>query len=493
MHLSPPLVDCPGVSDVPVCVAHLWLAVASYVLLGLMLVLAVRHLLGQEPVRRPGGGMDGRAAHACLCLLIIGAYAIIIDEGGIGDGRLGCACGAWAVSLAIVVDDMRAYRPTGSGLKLWWVLAALVAVVSLPEAVYSAASGGASAFSVARIAASVLSILMGIVAFFQPSTPPGRFAGAATPNVAVGTSTSIGDALLPTAAVAAAARAAPAPPNGEASASFASRLFFSWSWPLLKLGASRPLEHSDTFELQPRDATAHHDSRLGAAWARQPLGRGVFLRAYHEAFGAWWWSTGVLQLLKDILTLLQPPLTKQIVDYLAANGRDRPYASALLCALGYFAVAVTQAVLQTQFNWRGRRLILWTQASVGQLVYRKALRLAHDERQTFGVGPIVSYMQVDSVKLANAAAFWLHDPWSCALIISVGTAQLYSYLGPSALVGVGSIVLALPAQRAIQRRLKKYNERGASRRARSRCCRGSNSYVPKAKPGAQQSFQRDSK
>ena len=50
-------------------------------------------------------------------------------------------------------------------------------------------------------------------------------------------------------------------------------------------------------------------------------------------------------------------------------------------------------------------------------------------------------MQVDSQKLGQSAAFWLHDPWSMALIIGVGTYQLYSYLGPSALVGVGSVVL----------------------------------------------------
>ena len=54
---------------------------------------------------------------------------------------------------------------------------------------------------------------------------------------------------------------------------------------------------------------------------------------------------------------------------------------------------------------------------------------------------------MDAAKLANAVAFWGHDVWSIPLIIVVGTWQLYSYLGVSALVGVFSMVLVLPAQR----------------------------------------------
>ena len=115
-------------------------------------------------------------------------------------------------------------------------------------------------------------------------------------------------------------------------------------------------------------------------------------------------------------------------------------------ALAFFGIAVAQAFLQTQYNWRGRRLSVWTQAAAGDVVYRKALSLPYAERQRFGVGPIVSYMQVDAQKLANGAVM-IHETWSMLLVISVGTVQLYSYLGWAALAGVGSMVLVLPAQR----------------------------------------------
>ena len=72
--------------------------------------------------------------------------------------------------------------------------------------------------------------------------------------------------------------------------------------------------------------------------------------------------------------------------------------------------------------------------------------------------------QVDAQKLSNAASFGAHDTWSMLLVISVGTAQLYEYLGWSGVVGVGSMVLVLPAQRYCQRNLRKYNDALMKRR-----------------------------
>ena len=39
----------------------------------------------------------------------------------------------------------------------------------------------------------------------------------------------------------------------------------------------------------------------------------------------------------------------------------------------------------------------------GQVVYDKALRMTAEQRACFGVGPIVSYMQIDAAKIADAA------------------------------------------------------------------------------------------
>ena len=169
----------------------------------------------------------------------------------------------------------------------------------------------------------------------------------------------------------------PEPPeSGEASASFLSVLTFGWCMGVLKTGLRRPLEHTDLFDLAPTSRTRYHGSRLDRAWERQARRRstgrgGVFLLAYHEAFGRWFWVSGLLELAKDGLSILQPPLTKWIIEYLDSKGRDMTFASALLLALLYFLVAVAQSFLTTQYNWRAKRLVCWSQAGVGDVVYRK--------------------------------------------------------------------------------------------------------------------------
>ena len=92
-----------------------------------------------------------------------------------------------------------------------------------------------------------------------------------------------------------------------------------------------------------------------------------------------------------------------------------------------------------------------------EVIFRKALALAHEQRQRFGVGPICSFMQVDTTKLGNASSF-MHELWSIPLQICIGSFMLYSYLQSAGLIGVGVMCLVLPTNLLISKRLRKYNE-----------------------------------
>eukprot|EP00965_Chrysotila_dentata_P115722 3824470-Pleurochrysis_carterae.AAC.1 len=100
-------------------------------------------------------------------------------------------------------------------------------------------------------------------------------------------------------------------PNHEAGASFASRLTFSWLSPLLARGAKRPLEHADLLTLLPVDSTARNAGALGAALRLQRLrGQPVSVfGAMRHAFGAYFWTTGLMKFINDVFIFVNPVRT----------------------------------------------------------------------------------------------------------------------------------------------------------------------------------------
>ena len=478
------IVNCTSTTSVnstalPICIGPAYLAIAAVTLSVLLLGVIASSLslllfLPRRAVKPPAM----RFVHALITALIASTSLALIAKDDQAPEvywtnatpLLAIHCATWTLCCVLVLCEARVGHRAGLALRLWWLFAALVAIPVLPREVANHAHDlSSSPCAMLRLSGAVLTLLLGVLALCEPATPcddeqlapklergssTSRFGDSARQRLLPGAIGSISDAPI----VPSEDDTAPPPASGEARASILSSLYFGWCLSVLKTGLRRPLMHTDLFELMPTDRSAYHGQRLATAWRRQPNGKGVFLRAYHDTFGLWWWVNGLLEFAKDGLTLLQPPLTKLIIDYLNTRGSDMPFASAMCCAIAYFLIALAQSFLQTQFNWRAQRLVVWTQASVGDVVYRHALSLAHAERQRFGIGPIVSYMQVDAQKLAMAAAFWGHDVWSIPLVIIVGSVQLYSFLGWSALIGVGSMILVLPAQRYCQKNLMKYNQ-----------------------------------
>jgi hypothetical protein len=86
-----------------------------------------------------------------------------------------------------------------------------------------------------------------------------------------------------------------------------------------------------------------------------------------------------------------------------------------------------------QYFFRGFRLGLRSKCATGQMVFEKALALAHEERAAFGTGAIVSFMQIDAGRLSDALPY-LHLLWSGPATLIVATVMLCQFLGPSGLV-----------------------------------------------------------
>jgi ABC-type multidrug transport system fused ATPase/permease subunit len=92
------------------------------------------------------------------------------------------------------------------------------------------------------------------------------------------------------------------------------------------------------------------------------------------------------------------------------------------------------------------RMARQVNAALTSAVYRKSLRLAPASRQNFTVGEIVNLMQLDSNRLGNEFIPQMHSLWDGLYQIVGYSAQAIYYLGPSALVGIAVMIIAIPAQ-----------------------------------------------
>ena len=108
-----------------------------------------------------------------------------------------------------------------------------------------------------------------------------------------------------------------------------------------------------------------------------------------------------------------------------------------------------------QYFFRGFRQSLHVQAGIGQLVYTHSLSLAHEERNKVGSGAIVSFMQVDAAKMGDAIPY-MHLIWSGPLQLIIAVSMLYNYLGYAGLVSIVVMILMMPLNTLVGKKLGKF-------------------------------------
>jgi len=388
-----------------------------------------------------GGLVALRVFHLMCCLLLFSIYVALLCLTGSGMSTaetIATAAGAamWAPCALLVCGEMSARVHSGRSLRVWWLLNLVAACYHLYFDLKTAANEWPSPKLEIwlRLIGFAPSALLGIAAALEPDSP-NDLAYTREDEVPADEKE-----LLP---------------NAEATASYLSRVTFSWVTPVLKTGKERALEHTDLFALQTADATRHNETTLANAWARESATpRASYLHAWHAAFGRYFWITGLLKMVNDGMMLLNPVLINTIVAYIDGKTPLSPVAAVLL-ALAMLGANTVKSLASGQYFWRGFRLGLHTRVAVGQHVYGKALSLVHEQRNEFGVGAIVSYMQIDATKIGDALPY-LHLTWSGPVLLLVATGMLYGYLGVAGFAGLGVMVLSMPLNGMMAKRMQSF-------------------------------------
>ncbi|XP_063876014.1 ATP-binding cassette sub-family C member 3-like isoform X2 [Scylla paramamosain] len=270
----------------------------------------------------------------------------------------------------------------------------------------------------------------------------------------------------------------------EEAASFLSRITFHWVTQLLWKGWCRPLTKEDLWSLPPKCRSETVDATWRNAWSRELSyrrrkalshipketstvsstntggsgsgGAGLHhLSVLRVALRAYLWPylfSFFLLLAADMMLFLTPWLLGSLISFTTAVTSE-PTWHGYLYAVGLLLANTLISLLREGFFQRAFKVCARLRASLMMAVYRKALTISPSARKESTAGEIVNHMSVDAFKVSDLSIMS-----SMGLVLPfftiVAVWQLWNILGPSVLAGLAVMVLLMPLNAAVAKRLK---------------------------------------
>ncbi|XP_074648822.1 multidrug resistance-associated protein 1-like isoform X2 [Tubulanus polymorphus] len=282
-------------------------------------------------------------------------------------------------------------------------------------------------------------------------------------------------------------------PCPELTASFLSKITFTWITGLMIKGYRKSLMFADLWALRPSDQTKNIYRRFEQDWNREKqkyskvaptyrfkptqvmangseqytsyskmetagtriykTGTPSLFKTYSRVFGAKFYTAGIFKLVFDAINLIQPQVLSAVITFVDKDDNSYMWQGYVLAVAMFLLACVKTIFGQLHFDGcyvTGMRL----RGSIIAAVYRKALILSNSAKKTSTQGEIVNLMAVDSQKLQDIPNY-LHLVWSAPLTVVVALVLLYQELGASAFAGLGVIVLLIPINAYIASKARK--------------------------------------
>ena len=274
----------------------------------------------------------------------------------------------------------------------------------------------------------------------------------------------------------------------ETKANCFGTLFFTWMNPLFSIAtqkskANDALSQDDLLPLPESDQASFLSEKFNAAWTHweetlrtkyslspnemmpKNVRNAVLRKTLFTVLGKRVTvAAGIVKGFNSTLQFLWPALLGGILQILEGKA---PFGIASLSPSvnswsGFLLVGLlaffmgSKAITENMYFHIVIRGGWQLRSAVSTAVYHKSLRLSAAARQSKTIGEIVNLMQIDASKIEMFVQ-QLHVIWDGAFQISGYIALLVLYIGPSAFVGLAVMLLALPVQAKIMKRLFKLN------------------------------------
>ncbi|ORY04586.1 metal resistance protein YCF1 [Basidiobolus meristosporus CBS 931.73] len=244
----------------------------------------------------------------------------------------------------------------------------------------------------------------------------------------------------------------------EQYANVFSLITFSWMNPLLMAGSKKPLVEEDLWSLEDEYKARQISDQFQDVWQHelsQEKKEPSLVWTLAKSFGLPFLCGAFFKVLQDILAFVQPQLLKQLMGFVGSQSTDDPEPAyrGYSIAGAMFLTAIVQTIFLHQYFQRSTVTGMKLRCALVTAIYRKALVLSNTARQNYTVGEIVNHMTVDAQRVQDLCMYG-NIAWSGPFQIALSLYFLYQTLGPSIFAGVGIMVLSIPLNGLLARKMQ---------------------------------------
>ncbi|XP_055837482.1 multidrug resistance-associated protein 1-like [Episyrphus balteatus] len=273
----------------------------------------------------------------------------------------------------------------------------------------------------------------------------------------------------------------------ELSASFLSRITYSWFDKLAWKGYRNPLEEKDLWELRPQDSSKEIMPPFAQYWNQNVLKNyhvenreskgqstidnvvfenpngsntkgfaSVMLPVYKSFAGVFLFGS-LFKLIADLLSFASPQVLGYVIDFVEAKADDNlkssPEWQGIFYSILLFLCAAVQTFVNAQYFQKMYVVGMRTRTALVNVIYRKALVISNASKKNSTVGEIVNLMSVDAQRFMELMTY-ISLLWSAPLQITLALYFLWELLGISVLSGLAVMIIMIPINGVIANRIK---------------------------------------
>ncbi|XP_010620199.1 cystic fibrosis transmembrane conductance regulator [Fukomys damarensis] len=246
-------------------------------------------------------------------------------------------------------------------------------------------------------------------------------------------------------------------------ASVVSKLFFSWTRPILRKGYRKRLELSDIYQIPSADSADNLSEKLEREWDRELVSKKnpKLINALRRCFFWRFMFYGILLYLGEVTKAVQPLLLGRIIaSYDPDNKEERSIA--IYLAIGLCLLFVVRTLLLHPAIFGLHHIGMQMRIAMFSLIYKKTLKLSSRVLDKISIGQLVNLLSNNLNKFDEGLAL-AHFVWIAPLQVTLLMGLLWDLLQASAFCGLAFLIVLALFQAGLGKMMMKYRDQRAGK------------------------------